>query len=101
MSSRLGACGFYAVNELDLPRPLWSDKRSMKLPLHDLFQTIGKTLFGEGPMWKAQFAYALGIRIDTVAQMAGGKLEIPERLWKAIERLIDQRADMALLTAMK
>lgn len=73
------------------------------LPLPDLLEVVGKTLFGEGPMWKAQFAHALGIRADSLDNMTKGKSRIPPNLWNDIARLIDNRMCQAsqLLPRMK
>jgi DNA-binding transcriptional regulator YdaS (Cro superfamily) len=72
-------------------------------PLHELFEIVGKTLFGDGPMWKAQLAYALGIRPDSVDNMAKGKSRIPPGVWEHLGRLIDGRVGQAgaLLPSMK
>ncbi len=73
------------------------------LPLPDLFEVVGKTLFGDGPMWKAQLAHALGIRADSVDRMCKGKSRISPGLWRDIAKLIDRRMSDAglLLPRMK
>lgn len=72
------------------------------LPMPDLFEIVGQTLFGAGPMWKAQLAHELGIRVDSVDRMVKGKSRIPPNLWRELARLIDIRLSQGhLLSRMK
>lgn len=65
-----------------------------------LFTRCGHALCGDGPRWKEQFATMLGVRTNTVDNMAKGTSRIPPGMWSEIAALVqDRREQLAPLHA--
>lgn len=65
-----------------------------------LFTRCGHALCGDGPRWKEQFAALLGIRTNSVDNMAKGDSRIPPGVWLDIAvRLKDRERELPAVRA--